>query len=785
MSAIAITGMHRTGTSMIAKALMLAGLHLGDERDLVGPAPDNPEGFFEHEGLVRVNEDLLGATGGAWDNPPSCPPLTADDPRVAHLAEPAAELLGGLAAQGPWGWKDPRTCLTARFWLDLVPDLLVVVCVRHPLEVALSLKRRNRISYSLALRLWHDYYEAVLGAVPAEKRLVTHYHAQFKDGGGSAGRLLAFVGLEPAAVDSAVSAFDERLRHHDLEVTLAAAGASPAVVELYRRLCAEAGLPPEGMFPVDTDADAGRVERAVLDLELARQHLDRRDRRMAALERERDELERRIAALESDSTPRAGWAAMAEGLDRLEDSFQAVRYEWSSARQPVPAEVSAARELVRAHVPRSVPVLVVCKGDPQLLDLYGRPATTFPQGTDRKYAGFWPADGVAAVAHLEALRAEGSGILLLPEPYRWWLDRYPQMAAHLARYRVLADEPGSGLLVDLAAGRPAASGWPTDLPGTLDHLTGDTGPSSSVLDWTGRALAEHLGGRNVFRPHGDAPSLPYLDRTVDIVVIDRPERVAEARRVASGAVVLLDPADSHCVVAEVIAEHDDAAQGDAAVDVVLRGDGPDPVAADAIRAVLGPEPVGRLVGPEVDGTMQAPLVAFLDPGVVPLPGALAAARRTLARDEGLGAVAAKLFERDGRLVAAGVTVFSDGSWAGVAAGSVDPCSPWHERLRPTDAGVGMLVVRRTALDEIDAPVPGPDGLVDLAGSLWARRWHVAYQPEAAAVRTASAADGTPAGAVGDVWRPSLQRRPSRPDPLDDAAWPALLLTDDVAGRWPW
>jgi GT2 family glycosyltransferase len=785
MSTIAITGMHRTGTSMVAKALMLAGLHLGDDRDLVGPAPDNPEGFFEHDGLVRVNEDLLGATGGAWDNPPLCPPLTADDPRVAHLAEPAAELLGALAVQGPWGWKDPRTCLTARFWLDLVPDLLVVICVRHPLEVALSLKRRNRISYSLALRLWHDYYEAILGAIPAERRLVTHYNVHFKDGGGSAERLLSFVGLDRAAVHSAVSAFDERLRHHDLEVTLGAAGASPAVVELYRRLCSEAGLPPEGMSRLDDDADAGRVERAVLDLELARQHLDRRDRRIASLERERDELRARVAVPQSDSTPPAGWSAIADGLNSLEDSFQAVRYELRSAQQPVAANVSAVRELVRAHVPRSVPVVVVCKGDPQLLDLYGRPASTFPQGMDREYAGFWPADGSAAVAHLEALRAEGNGVLLLPEPYRWWLDRYPQLAAHLARYRVLADESGSGLLVDLSARRPAASGWPKDLPGTVDNLIGDAGPSSSVLDWTGREIAEHLRGRNVFRPHGDGPNLPYLDHSVDIVVIDRPDRVEEARRVAAGAVVVLDCADPQLAVEEVITEHDDGAQGEAAVDVVLRTDSPDLGTAAAVREILDAEPLGQLVEAQAEVNVATPFVAFLDPGVVPLPGALAAARRTLARDERLGAVAAKLFGRDGRLVAAGVTVFSDGSWAGVAAGSMDPRSPWHERLRTTNAGIGMVLVRRTALDEIGSPSPGPNGLVDFAGRLWSRCWHVAYQPESAAVRTIGAADGIPEGHVGDAWRPSLQRRPSRPDPLDDTAWQSLLLTDDVAGSWQW
>ena len=62
--------------------------------------------------------------------------------------------------------KTRGACLTAAYWLDLCPDLHFVICVRHPLEVALSLKRRNQNSYSLGLRLWEQYYTSVLEQVP-------------------------------------------------------------------------------------------------------------------------------------------------------------------------------------------------------------------------------------------------------------------------------------------------------------------------------------------------------------------------------------------------------------------------------------------------------------------------------------------------------------------------------------------------------------------------------------------------------------------------------------------
>ena len=55
------------------------------------------------------------------------------------------------------------------------------MCLRHPLEVALSLKRRNQNSYSLGLALWERYYATVLAAVPADRRIVSHYDSFFVD----------------------------------------------------------------------------------------------------------------------------------------------------------------------------------------------------------------------------------------------------------------------------------------------------------------------------------------------------------------------------------------------------------------------------------------------------------------------------------------------------------------------------------------------------------------------------------------------------------------------------
>jgi Sulfotransferase family len=285
---IAITGMHRSGTSMITRGLHDSGLNLlGPGADkFIDTADDNPEGFWENAAIVACNDDLLEATGGAWDNPPAFPPQGADDPRVTHIEEAAAAALAGLRARVPWGFKDPRTCLTAAFWMDLEPDLRFIVCVRHPLEVALSLKRRNQNSYSLGLSLWERYYATALELIPPERRIVTHYDSFFADAAGELRRLCEFAGLE--GVEPHIRS---DLRHHEVDVNLVDAEVSPTLRSLYDELCRESRVPLRS----EPQPDQGRVRRLVLDGAVARRHADQRQQEIERLQGEVARVQREKA----------------------------------------------------------------------------------------------------------------------------------------------------------------------------------------------------------------------------------------------------------------------------------------------------------------------------------------------------------------------------------------------------------------------------------------------------------------------------------------------------------
>jgi hypothetical protein len=94
-------------------------------------------------------------------------------------------------------------------------------------------------------------------------------------------------------------------------------------------------------------------------------------------------------------------------------------------------------ERIRRRVAETVPpfatVLVVSRGDEELLRLNGCRAWHFPQSEAGQWAGHHPQDSDEAVAHLEALRERGGEFLLFPKTGLWWLDHYRGLAEHLER----------------------------------------------------------------------------------------------------------------------------------------------------------------------------------------------------------------------------------------------------------------------------------------------------------------------------------------------------------------
>lgn len=156
-----ISGMHRSGTSLVTSTLRAAGLDVGGH---LMPAADgnNSKGFFENLDFVDLHKKILdyhGITLFGW----TLEPYIEVPPEIRLQAEQA---VAKNTRPHAWGWKDPRTVLFLDFWADLLPEAKFLFVHRAPWEVVDSLFRRGDVAFlkdpALAIRVWEHYNRLAL-----------------------------------------------------------------------------------------------------------------------------------------------------------------------------------------------------------------------------------------------------------------------------------------------------------------------------------------------------------------------------------------------------------------------------------------------------------------------------------------------------------------------------------------------------------------------------------------------------------------------------------------------
>lgn len=151
-----------------------------------------------------------------------------------------------------------------------------------------------------------------------------------------------------------------------------------------------------------------------------------------------------------ESNGSAGVAARVHGLPSTAAASALTRVPPRHVRRYRQVIVKV-RDAVRRSVPEGATVLVVSKGDDDLLKLAGREAWHFPRGDDGGYPGYKPTDSQEAIQHLEALRDQGGQYLLFPSTALWWLDHYGDFRQHLERnYRVAFSREDTCMIFELS-----------------------------------------------------------------------------------------------------------------------------------------------------------------------------------------------------------------------------------------------------------------------------------------------------------------------------------------------
>lgn len=166
--AFIILGMHRSATSLAAKGLHDAGVHMGE--DLLGAMPSNDYGHFENRRFVELNDAILDRAGGSWANPPL-------EEKIINAGRQLSErikqtIANESAGHELWGWKDPRTTLTIGCYWQHLENPHLVICFRNPVQVAVSLQKRDGFPLAKGMALANEY----------NKRLMDFLHRHYMTG---------------------------------------------------------------------------------------------------------------------------------------------------------------------------------------------------------------------------------------------------------------------------------------------------------------------------------------------------------------------------------------------------------------------------------------------------------------------------------------------------------------------------------------------------------------------------------------------------------------------------
>ena len=176
-----VLGMHRSGTSVVARLLNMMGAYFGSEGISLGVQPDNPKGFWERRDVKELNDFVLHSLNCSWDKILNFKIDELTEETIAEFNKRATTILLEMDAHRPWVLKDPRMCLLFPLWRKLLEVPVCIYVYRNPLEVAKSLYKRNNIPINAGCALWEIYNTFALDASKDLPRIFVSYQDIMKD----------------------------------------------------------------------------------------------------------------------------------------------------------------------------------------------------------------------------------------------------------------------------------------------------------------------------------------------------------------------------------------------------------------------------------------------------------------------------------------------------------------------------------------------------------------------------------------------------------------------------
>ena len=178
-----VLGMHKSGTTLVARTLHRAGIDMGDGLDHRRSYDAGEK--FERESTKAINHAILRSDGlFSLDVAAPAGPIEVG-------AELRTEMRGVIETSGAtsrdWGFKDPRTCLTYPIWAEELPEHRLIVVFRSPEAMWPRYRpRERRFVPTQACRLvrsWCEHYDRLLEHLDREstQALVVDYERLMTD----------------------------------------------------------------------------------------------------------------------------------------------------------------------------------------------------------------------------------------------------------------------------------------------------------------------------------------------------------------------------------------------------------------------------------------------------------------------------------------------------------------------------------------------------------------------------------------------------------------------------
>jgi len=154
-----VLGMHRSGTSTLAGLLSSIGLHAGTH--LLAASDSNPKGHFENYNIYELNKKILANADSSWDSH-DFDISQLDSLSIRQYIDQAKSIIKqDFSFIEYFTIKEPRMCLLFPIWQTALEELNITVrpllIFRNPMEIALSLQKRNGFSLEKGLILWMHY----------------------------------------------------------------------------------------------------------------------------------------------------------------------------------------------------------------------------------------------------------------------------------------------------------------------------------------------------------------------------------------------------------------------------------------------------------------------------------------------------------------------------------------------------------------------------------------------------------------------------------------------------